>query len=344
MREPNAFPLLLLFLEISLVPIRAALNAVAVSPDGRIAIAGGDKSNLYVWSISEDHVSRTIPADEHVFALSWSPDRRTIAAGTGHGCQLWRRSGTEYAKVGVLREDRTVLSTAIAPDGATIAFGVEGSGNLYFFDLATKTEIGELFERSNLTSGMAYSPGGDTLATAGNSFSRWNARPASLPRPPTGYKSPDDSADAAKPWCLWTATVPQTVEYAAAVAYSDEGAYLAGVNGTGGRGPRAGGRTLRIWDAKSGRTLRTAFSAGMGCLAFLRNGNLATGSDDGTLRVWDVGTGRTIHEWRGHKGEVRGLAALPGRGDLVSAGEDGLLCVWDSNTGKRIGSVICEGR
>ena len=126
---------------------------------------------------------------------------------------------------------------------------------------------------------------------------------------------------------LWTASVPQFTEYAAAVAYNAEGNLLAGVNGTGGHGPRSGGKTLRVWESKTGRTLRTAFATGLGCVAFLPSG--------------DVGTGRVIREWLGHKGEIRGIAALPNSPYFVSAGQDDALCVWNPDSGKRVRSITC---
>jgi len=201
--------------------------------------------------------------------------------------------------------------------------------------------LGELFERSNLTSGMAYSPSGLELASAGNSFSEWNVRAGSLPKAPPVRPSVEDAVAKSGPNRLWTAGVPGFVEYAAAVAYDADGKLLAGVNGTGGHGPRSGGKTLRVWEPKTGRTLRTGFATGMGCVVFLASGDLVTGSDDGKLRVWSVGNGRVTREWVGHKGEVRGLAAIPNSPNFVSAGQDDHICVWNPENGTRVRSIAC---
>jgi hypothetical protein len=256
-------------------------------------VAGGDAKALYVCGRSPRTAwSAPSPSGESVLALAWAPDRRTIAAGTRHGCQIWRRAGADYQREAVFsNQTATALAAAIAPDGTDAR--LRGGGLRNFLFLRPRLQRAgrrTLFERSNLTSAMAYSPSRprarqrrETLSVSGMSG------PARVPKAPPARPSVEDAvAQVGASPALDGGRAPGFVEYAAGVAYDAAGKLLAGVNGTGGRGPRAGGKTLRVWEAKDrAHHCAPGYAAGMGCVVFLASGDLVTGSDDGKLRVWE---------------------------------------------------------
>lgn len=318
-----------------------ALHAVAVSADGRLIAAGGRSGIIFLWELPAGQLRQRLRAETRVYVLAFAPDGQTLAAGTERtGVQLWERRPEGFVWKDRLSDTKTVFTVAFSPDGKRLAHGVQGAGWIYLYDVATRRKVGALFERSNFTSGLAFAPDGQTLASAGNGFRRWDAGPDTLTRilhQLTPGQTVDQIEEAVRPARLWKDKAPDPWEYSAAVTYSSDGKLLAGVNGTGGPGARAGGRTLRIWDAVSGRELRTGHATGMRCVAFLKGDQQAvTGSDDGKLRVWSVETGAVIREWLAHPKEVRAVAVIPNTGQVASVGEDGTVRIWDPQTGTQV--------
>jgi len=56
-------------------------------------------------------------------------------------------------------------------------------------------------------------------------------------------------------------------------------------------------RTVKLWDAATGREIRT-YSGYSGGVAFSPNGKqIISGSNDGTVRLWDMSTGKEIAQF-----------------------------------------------
>ncbi len=70
----------------------------------------------------------------------------------------------------------------------------------------------------------------------------------------------------------------------------------------------------------------------------MRDGKIASASDDTTVRVWNSRTGEPLFIGKGHTFKVSEVCMLP-NGNLVSVSADSTMRVWDSATGKRL--AIC---
>jgi WD40 repeat protein len=109
----------------------------------------------------------------------------------------------------------------------------------------------------------------------------------------------------------------------------------------GGSGAEA---TLKLWDAASGRLIRTfeGHSDRVNSVAFSPDGTrLISGSKDGTVKLWDAVTGRVVRTYQrrregyaeDHRPNV-GAVAISSDGARILAGADELLRLWDTASGE----------
>lgn len=119
-----------------------------------------------------------------------------------------------------------------------------------------------------------------------------------------------------------------------AIAYSTDGRYIA----TG-----SSDRTIKIWEAATGRELRALNSSNTGikALAFSPDGRtLASSGNDGKLRLWDTASGQERSVINGHPKAVLALAFSPDGRWLASGGtEDQTVKIWEVTTQREIHSL-----
>jgi WD40 repeat protein len=118
------------------------------------------------------------------------------------------------------------------------------------------------------------------------------------------------------------------------LAYSPDGANLA----TAGRN----GQAIRIWDASTGRELKTLddYGSGVAAITYSPDGRwLAAGFGDGTIRLWDTATGleRVIHNKL--LGAILSLAFSPDSKKLASGNFNNNIGIWNVETGQELATL-----
>jgi WD40 repeat protein len=97
--------------------------------------------------------------------------------------------------------------------------------------------------------------------------------------------------------------------------------------------------TLKLWDAASGKLIRTftGHSSGVYSVAYSPDGKtVLSGSGDSTLKLWDVTSGKEIRTFAGHTRSVSSVAYSPDGKTIISGADDKTLKIWDVASGKEI--------
>ena len=103
-------------------------------------------------------------------------------------------------------------------------------------------------------------------------------------------------------------------------------------------------KTVRLWEAESGKLLRTLkqYNATVWSVAFDAQGNrLAGGSSDATVNLWEAESGKLLRTLEGHTGSVDAIAFSSDWRLLASKSRDGTIRVWSCETWETL-AVIPE--
>jgi WD40 repeat protein len=104
----------------------------------------------------------------------------------------------------------------------------------------------------------------------------------------------------------------------------------------------AGADGLRVWDVKTGKTVRTlgaALPAGYWALAVSADGKrVIFGGNDNSAHVWDLKEGKELKQLVGHTASVWGAVLTPDGKRAVTGGWDKTLRLWDVESGKELKS------
>jgi hypothetical protein len=252
-----------------------SVTSVAFSADGRLLAAAsgapGQFGEIRIWEVAGSP-ARPVPRrvlrghDDLIYSIAFSPDARTIAAGSyDRRVSLWPVAG---GAARMLKDHiDAVYAVAFSPDGKRIA-SASGDRTAKIWDVATGKRLYTLSEATAELYALAFHPSGRQLAAGGvdKMVRIWNL-----------------AADGG--------TLARS-------AFAHDGAVLGLVYSGDGRRlvTTAEDRSVKLWDAATlteGRLFERQADWAP-ALALSGNGRLACGRHDGVVTVYDLASGRRL--------------------------------------------------
>lgn len=280
---------------------------------GRGYVVGGGGGRVLVWDMEARSTSPRLlgPRQEPVRAVSVGQDGRVVSGGDDTRLLTWTSPGDDAAprlfgvhngKVAVLAWDERGRLLSGGPGGI---YRWDSGGNANAVVERTDKLLGR-YPGGNVTALVALDEG--RVAVGGFHDSVLRIFPDANP----AYYGPERRG----------AGISALVQ---AQHEPFAGSMLAG--------ERDG--TLRAWSVREhppAPNIISKLPAGIVAAAWLSDGRLATGGQDGRIHAWRFGP-NGLHpvpriEIGRHDGPVLAMAALP-NGQVVTSGRDGSVCVWD---------------
>jgi WD40 repeat protein/tetratricopeptide (TPR) repeat protein/tRNA A-37 threonylcarbamoyl transferase component Bud32 len=253
-----------------------AINALAISPDGRSVVTGCANRNIRLWwseGVLRNYLGLTDRdrfagrggmnlTEEHgsIYAVAFSPDSRVVVSASETGqANLWS-TDTGHPIGEPMKHEGPVVAVTFSPDGKMVLTG-SGDKTARLWDAVTGRPIGRAMEHQGEVVAVAFSHDGRTLLTG--SWDRharvWETASQTLLGPPLPHEGK----------VLAVAFSPDT---RTVLTGSEDG-------------------TARLWDAHTGKPIGPALrhKDEVRTVAFSPDGRtVITGGDDNTAQLWMV--------------------------------------------------------
>jgi len=287
--------------------MRRGWRALALSPDGRLALSASRDEELLLWDVDAGKVLRELPGHEEcINAVAFAAGGELAISGSDDGtARIWRIADGDCLRV--LREhDGPVNAVTMSRDGR---FALTGGtdGRLRWWDAATGACLRTLEGQGASVTAVALA--------------------ADAPRAISG--DPDSGL------VVWDIEAGRTL---ARLEGHGDAINAVAIDAAGQRAASASAdRSIKLWRLDAGAASRSDLHRGaVVSLAFSEDGALcASGGEDGRLKVRDAAGGQVITSIRAHSAPLRSLAFTHDSGCVLSAGMDHRFWQWTIDTGER---------
>lgn len=241
-----------------------------------------------------------------------SPDGRTIVA-VGEQEDIIKFWNTTTGEP--LRAPEGLASgvncIAFSPDGKLIASGevIYGRRPRLWDTVSGKlvTSFAELLDTRYSVYSVAFSPDGKTVASGSNRETGvWDVATGNLLR-----------------------SVQEDAGPVRSLAFSPDGRIVASGSED---------RTIKLWDAATGKKLHSLNNGWVTSLAFSPDGRVLVSNAQGNIKLWDVVTGNELRLIKAAS-EVSSVAFSPDGKMIASACGDGTVKLWDVPSGDQLRSM-----
>jgi len=350
-------------------PFTRHLRAIRFNTDGRVAVAFNDlqfvisggrrrftgrESEVRIWDASSGRELNSLDAGaqrfealaqisqyEAPYHFAFSNDNRQCAVVSDKTIRLFDPvAGINLAMI-VGRKDQA--SVSYSADGKLLAT-TDFDGAIKIWDVSAAATARSVTQAATLgraalpVESVAFSGDGRALAVGGaNGGGVWDLN--------TGVALPTIAAP----------TVTRGADNPSAIAFNNDRSLIASA---------AGGRSIKINEARSGRELFTVAqerSVYINSLAWSADGRLLASSQletragvnlnrldasgnfaelyDYSIILWDAAEGRELRKISGNTANIRATAFSPDSRLLASVGDDAVVKLWDTATGRELAAL-----
>ncbi|MDM8567785.1 AAA-like domain-containing protein [Candidatus Halobeggiatoa sp. HSG11] len=270
----------------------AALQSVAVSPDGKLLAAAGENGTLVLFDVESGELVKRLEGHDKsaglsgiVMAVVFHFQGKWLASsGEDKRIILW--SLPEGEKLLEWQAPDKVAALAISPDNTLLASsGDDNDITLWTVENGEKLQTFTGHSGIISTGGLTFSPNGEQLASASN----------------------DDTAR------LWDVKTGESLFVLKGHRNNVQNAVFSPDNKI--IATSSSDNTIILWKVDSGqplRLLRGHQNAVFG-LNFITEKHLVSASFDRTLRIWDTDSGVTVRVLQGHEAGVGDIAIHEGQ-------------------------------
>jgi WD40 repeat protein len=305
------------------------VQSVAFSLNDNIIASGSRDGTIKLWNVSTGRAIRTLKGkNEWISSVTFSPDGKLLASDSNEnsGIDVWNVV-TGRIRLTIKQESRSVNSVAFSPDCRLLASG-HADHTIRIWDLTAMHMPYTLTGHLSSVTSLAFRST-DTLLASGDDngvIRLWEVGAGRNPLILSGH-----------------------THSILSIAFSSDGKLLASIDGA----PLVEGSTLKLWDVKSGKIIRSrpmtrsipleAFSSRgtFGALAFSSDGKYLATCGTGTfgITLWDVKTLNFYRHVEAHSGHVRAIAFSPDGQLLASGGSDHSVELRNVNTLQKLNTL-----
>jgi WD40 repeat protein len=278
-----------------------AVQCAALSPDGHLAVSGGDDDDLRVWDVATGKMLRLLKGHANqVWSVAFSPDgKHILSGGDDRTVRLWSTADGKEVRRFTGHADH-VNRVVFSSDGRLALSGSDDK-TLRLWQVDTGKEIRKLQGHQKGVWGAAFTRDGKTIVSGSldKTLGVWDADTGKERRAIEGH-----------------------TEGVMTVVVLPNGRHvLSGSND----------RTVRLWDLQTGKELRRFrghTGAVLGVALSPDGRRLLSCGQDRTIRLWDVESGRELHRFDGHQEEVVSVSFSADGRLCLSASVDRTVRLW----------------
>jgi WD40 repeat protein len=333
------------------------ISSVAFSPDGARVLSGSGDGTVNIWETMTGRLIHTFNAGSFG-AVAFSPDGTRVVSGNHDlTLKLWEAASGRLIRT-FDGHSNGISSVAFSPDGTRVLSGSYDQ-TVKLWEAVSGKLIRTFQGHYGGIGSVAFSPDGMRLLSGGNDYTvkLWDVDSGRLMLTFTGHSaavssvafSPDGSRvlsgsgdGTVKVWEAASAVLIHTfkghLQAVTSVAFSPDGARALSGSGDLGDYRADGDFSAKLWDAKSGKLIRTfeGNSSWVGSVAFSSDGaRVLSASYDKRVKLWDAKSGRLIRTFE-NSAWVEAVAFSPDGTRVLAGSGDGTSRIWDAESGRLI--------